>query len=688
MNADLLLSCCGIPLSQSLNVYLTGSRVYGTAAPTSDWDVFLIVTDDYFAEMEKLYADKNETLPLASQWHQFDPLNAEYFIGYRCLVIPCNGEEANVNLYNCTSFRKKIQANDMQALYCVYLPEEFKWRHDLEEFKPENIIIHSKLLARSVMGESEKKMKMAKRKWQIDPTHKIAKKIIVHAFRCVMFGIQVVLHQKITNYKIANDLYYEIMADEIQEWSGIEQVYKPRFKQLRQEFSDILIKDRMMMVPEVETKHSFEVEKYMKKAENIDALKRFLSLEATNHDQYPNLVHLRGSEGSSNGSAVVQECGNGLLYDVDTSTVASVSIRKVLSVDDRHKSKFVYNKFGLYLRRSVNLSAIVTMYYYDNKWRIHSEYTPDASEQVHNGNGGASTLQEIFWKLFKGELPSQEDTNKCFVFVLDMYQHIRNVSKEEYELVDKYLLTSERQERVGIIAVIDKRNVIELDPPEYRQKYHYEPAKSDCAFCDVETLTGNKIDNLKSMSYAANALHTTQVWIQDTKLARVCFDTPQRLALLEVLRNPTSPDAEKLLLDVIRSVHHEGAVDQVEKVMQHYPSLLQLFNHVSNKYHRLCELMDKVFVQASASEDNSTVDQRVFIKRIREYPIEGLFDQETIGKSRETIVHQLSHMRRYPYLPNGLSYGEDAWDRVDRLFGFTLLEKGCYSPSMYENYKS
>jgi hypothetical protein len=172
--------------------------------------------------------------------------NPSYYEGYRCLYVP-GAIDINMNLYNQSTFLQKLNDTWLQALMCIYLPQEHILRHDIQELAPENITIFHKKLARSVAAESDKHFRMAKRRWKKEADHRTGKKMLIHTLRGLLFGIQIVQHERITDYTAANELYHEIMAQQDDDWNFYETKYKQQYHSLRDHFVKILLKDKMMV---------------------------------------------------------------------------------------------------------------------------------------------------------------------------------------------------------------------------------------------------------------------------------------------------------------------------------------------------------------------------------------------------------------------------------------------------------
>lgn len=102
MNLQTLCSLTCIDESDILNVYLTGSRVFGTHNPDSDYDLKIVVKNTY-SGMSSLRICGLILGPL-----KFTEINS--------LV--------DLKIYKEFEFVKAISDHDMQVLFCLFLPAE------------------------------------------------------------------------------------------------------------------------------------------------------------------------------------------------------------------------------------------------------------------------------------------------------------------------------------------------------------------------------------------------------------------------------------------------------------------------------------------------------------------------------------------------------------------------------------
>lgn len=264
--------------NEKMNIYLTGSRVYGTHSESSDFDFYIIISDDYFKIL------KDSKIP---NW------NYDLKLDYQCLY----HEDSNINLYSYSCFFEKVEENWLQSLMCLYLPKEFILQEDFK-FQPK---IYYRRLGKSVIGEAGKHFEMARRKWNKNSIYS-CKKYIIHSIRDFLFGIQIVKKKEIVNYREANDFYYEILKLKLEDWKDYEEIYHPIYQKLKDEFEKIILfSDEKMSLLKFLSDHE------------LDDLRLYFSLKIEK-DEKLELYHISIMNESPLNYNIVKEC-NGVILD-------------------------------------------------------------------------------------------------------------------------------------------------------------------------------------------------------------------------------------------------------------------------------------------------------------------------------------------------------------------------------------
>jgi hypothetical protein len=169
-------------------IYVYGSRVYGNFSNTSDYD-YLVV---------------------------------------------CNNKIDGFTCETEDEFLKKLEEHDIRTLECFFSPDEFKyeiedWIKKISTFK-----INNSKLRHSISAKASHSWVKAKKKFTVENEDYIGIKSFYHAFRIVMFGIQIAKAQKIYNFSEANYIWEEVR--QIKDWDILKDKYKSKFNNLNSEF--------------------------------------------------------------------------------------------------------------------------------------------------------------------------------------------------------------------------------------------------------------------------------------------------------------------------------------------------------------------------------------------------------------------------------------------------------------------
>eukprot|EP01130_Rhizamoeba_saxonica_P008385 TRINITY_DN3385_c0_g2_i4.p1 TRINITY_DN3385_c0_g2~~TRINITY_DN3385_c0_g2_i4.p1 ORF type:complete len:244 (+),score=42.80 TRINITY_DN3385_c0_g2_i4:17-748(+) len=180
----------GIDVSQVINVYQYGSRVYGTYTDNSDYDICIVVSD---------------------QCEVTDQNNTNEYLG------------VDINMYTHSQFIKVIQEHHVPAIEVIYSPPQTIMRCTFD-YIPE-FTLDLATLRTTVSKISNMCMGYAKILWIKENEYLKSKKNIIHGIRYTMFGIQLATNGEIHDYSCANELYYQIQQEEEQEWSFYQTKY-------------------------------------------------------------------------------------------------------------------------------------------------------------------------------------------------------------------------------------------------------------------------------------------------------------------------------------------------------------------------------------------------------------------------------------------------------------------------------
>lgn len=179
-----------------LNVYLYGSRIYGTDNEKSDYDYVVVIKDDYY-DVEQIKSNNND-----------------------------------YNFYTKTQWDAMCKNNDVVFCECYFLQNKIKETYK-PAFKldPEKIRSNFSKMASNSYVKCKKKLIVEK-----DYNPYIAKKSLWHSFRILMYGIQMLKYNKIIDYQCANFLYNDIVNNKETKWDYFKNKYQPLYNQYKSEF--------------------------------------------------------------------------------------------------------------------------------------------------------------------------------------------------------------------------------------------------------------------------------------------------------------------------------------------------------------------------------------------------------------------------------------------------------------------
>lgn len=168
-----------------LNIYMYGSRVYGTATSQSDYDYIVVVKD------EKIKQEIMESL---------------------------EKENDDFTVYTKEEFKDLIDLHEISILECLFLPDDkvikktidFDFCLDLEKLRP------------SISQKSSNSWVKAKKKFIVEKDYApyIGQKSAWHSLRILDFGCQIAKHGKIINYAESNPLLPLILS--LNSWEDLD----------------------------------------------------------------------------------------------------------------------------------------------------------------------------------------------------------------------------------------------------------------------------------------------------------------------------------------------------------------------------------------------------------------------------------------------------------------------------------
>lgn len=183
------------------NIYLYGSRIYGTNRIDSDYDIILIGANLLeHIEKEVLIDDKR----------------------------------LNVHIITPDKFKRDLERHDIMNLECVFSPA---WAR-LQEKEILKFIINKKKLAKNIIAQSFNSWQKGKFKLnEGDIYHGL--KSIFHSLKMLIFAIQIIEHGKINDFAAANYLHKEINECDEFEWEYFREKYLPLKIELEKKLKEL-----------------------------------------------------------------------------------------------------------------------------------------------------------------------------------------------------------------------------------------------------------------------------------------------------------------------------------------------------------------------------------------------------------------------------------------------------------------
>jgi predicted nucleotidyltransferase len=192
--ADDIIKASGVLPHKVRAIYLYGSRVYGTAKATSDYDI--IYVSAHLLEHE----EKRATV---------------------------NGALLNIHIITPDKFKADLKNHDIMNLECFYAPDFAR----IFEKEPIPFELNKKRLIKNNLAQSYSAWQNGKRKIKDFDIHKGVKGIF-HSLRMLMFADQILNNDKIVDYGVANALYTEITESDDYDWDDFKEKYLPLKQEL------------------------------------------------------------------------------------------------------------------------------------------------------------------------------------------------------------------------------------------------------------------------------------------------------------------------------------------------------------------------------------------------------------------------------------------------------------------------
>ena len=182
-----------------LNVYLIGSRMWGTAAASSDCDLYLVVKGSDSAR------NSHFQLP---------------------------GVSVDAVVVGATYFQQRLDAAKLKELSCIWAPASCKLL-EKKVFKPTGGAVgHSQLV--SSLSEGHKKDWARAQKLVTGGRLEEGKKVLSHDVRAHLLSLQILTHGKIVDYETGADAVAWLQGTYSKNWGVYEGEFEPKLEAIRQ----------------------------------------------------------------------------------------------------------------------------------------------------------------------------------------------------------------------------------------------------------------------------------------------------------------------------------------------------------------------------------------------------------------------------------------------------------------------
>ena len=340
-----------------------------------------------------------------------------------------------------------------------------------------------------------------------------------------------------------------------------------------------------------------ELQHYLR-TKGLAELTQEYKIKVNRHGEIDNLVCLKYSQlESPMGEIIVQQCRGIILDEANNWEIVSYPYDKFFNYGSGHAPQLDWNTAQLYEKLD---GSLMTLYYYQGKWRVSSSGMADAAGEV---NGFGYTFSELFWKVWqdkKYQLP--RETNCCFMF----------------ELMTPYNRIVVRQNNNNLVlhGVRDRLTLAESEPQLWSNKYGWETVETYPlqTLAEIIELT-SKLDPMESEGYI----------VCDEKFNRIKIKSPNYVAIAHLKKDFSS----RKILEIV-------ATNEGEEFLNYYPQWQEPYDRVKTKYKDLVKA-----IEAEYQQHQEIVEQKDFAMAVKHLPYSGILFNLRNGKT-QTVKESLA----------------------------------------------
>ena len=359
-----------------------------------------------------------------------------------------------------------------------------------------------------------------------------------------------------------------------------------------------------------------ELQEYLR-AKGLENLSREFNIKVNRHSDLSNLVCLKYSQlESPMGEKIVQQCRGIILDEANNWQIVSYPYDKFFNYGEGHAPKLNWDTAKVYEKLD---GSLMTLYYYQEKWRVQSSGMADAVGQV---SGFQYNFSQLFWKVWQEsgyQLP--QETEYCFMF----------------ELMTPYNRIVVRQNSNSLVlhGVRNIQTLAEEQVNNWGRKYDWQLVNSYSLQTIEEIIeASNILDPMDSEGYI----------VCDRNFKRIKIKSPQYVAISHLKTGFST----RRIIEIV--VTNEG-----EEFLAYYPEWKELYQQVRDKYDALVKDIETDYFQY---KDISV--QKDFALAIKHLPYSGILfalrkgQIDSIRQSLQgTSIHKLEALLKIDFVELG-----------------------------------
>jgi predicted nucleotidyltransferase len=187
--------------SRVYNIYLFGSRVYGTHSDNSDWDIIIVAKNSV------------ESIEIKSDLY-------------------------NIHIYTPDKFQQDLDWHMPKNLECIFAPDWAKLKEDIKY----NLTLNIPKIRHATSHVSSNSWVKCKKKLQIANEYNIGVKSLFHAIRIPMFSTQIVNFGEIRDFQCANWVWDKIKEKEWN-WEDLDKEFREVHNSTLSDFRKVTTKE-------------------------------------------------------------------------------------------------------------------------------------------------------------------------------------------------------------------------------------------------------------------------------------------------------------------------------------------------------------------------------------------------------------------------------------------------------------